>query len=83
MILLAVRNQVPASAWWRPGAAPCAITATGTELLGWSQSPAAGLLVTAVLTAVIGTAVALRRAGRRLNAMLAEELGSSSPGRSR
>ncbi|MEU4250919.1 hypothetical protein AB0F15_26280 [Amycolatopsis sp. NPDC026612] len=83
MILLAVGNEVPASAWWRPGAAPCAITATGTELLGWSQSPLAGLLVTAVLTAVIGTAVVVRRAFRRLDAMLAEELGSASPDRGR
>ncbi|MFJ7218891.1 hypothetical protein [Amycolatopsis sp. NPDC098790] len=74
MILSTAGSDLFTRACGRPGAAPWAFAVMGAVLVAWSQSVLAGLLVTAVVATVVAAATALRRAGRQLEAMVAEEL---------
>ncbi|MFB9686062.1 hypothetical protein [Amycolatopsis plumensis] len=59
------------------GALPLMIAMVGALLLVWSQSTAAGWVMTSVI-AVTGVAIAFKRAARRVDAILHEELDEGS-----
>ncbi|MFF1612754.1 hypothetical protein ACFVYA_33705 [Amycolatopsis sp. NPDC058278] len=57
-----------------PFAAPLVVAALGILLVAWSQSSAAGIAGTAVISLAGLVAAMLRRAGQQIDAILGEEL---------